>query len=367
MRKTIGIILAGLGVVILAAALVIKVWVAPNAIKLPDDTTVSTAADGTGSGISLTTGQPFKDIPLKATRHLTTEKGDDDTVVWTMKVKLADPTGTALTAYTDRVAVDRENAEAVNDKKYGEKINDERLGQRDVTHEGLTYHFPFDTKKKTYDFFDANTGKAYPASYDSKTTIDDLDVYKFNQEVPATKVREAHVPGALLGVAAPTVTMDVFYSNQRTLWVEPTTGWIVKASEQAKTTLRAPGTAQDAAVILDSDVTFNKKTVDKLVDRAIEDKDKIDIIDRILPIAGLIGGLVLLIVGLLLWFVGRGRSPQLAPAGTVPTRDVDDDKSSGAHEMPMREEHIEDEPAPSKPTEDTELLDKDKDNDKPRE
>lgn len=316
MRKPIGFTLAIIGAVLLAAALILKVWVAPQAVKIPDDTKVTTVATGTGSGINLANGQPFIDTPITATRNLSTGKADDDTVIWTMKVKLSDAAGNAVTSYTDRVAVDRDSMKAKSG--HGEKVIDDKYGERAVKHEGLTYHFPFHTEKKSYDFFDVNTGKAYPAKYTGTGELDDLDVYTFEQTVPATKIREAQVPGQLLGVAAPQVTLDVFYTNKRKLWVEPTTGWILKAQEAATTTLRMPGTNQDVATVLSTDLTFTDETVDDLADRAEDDKGKIDLVEKTLPLTALIVGGVLLVVGLVLVLTGRRAAPAAGVAAGGP-------------------------------------------------
>lgn len=319
MRKTIGIILLALGVIALAAAFIVREWVAPNVVKLPDDTKASSVAEGTGSGFDLATSRPFQDVPLTATRQLTTDTGDSDSdnVVWNMHVKLTDPTGNALTDYRDRVAVDRKKVTAVNEGKYKEQIDDARFGVRKVKHEGYTYHFKFDTGKKDYQFFDANTGKAFPAKYQKEEKIDGTKVYKFTQEIPATKVREAQLPGAAIGSPEPVVTADVYYTNVRNIWVEPTSGWIVKASEDAKTTLRAPGTQQDALVVLANKLTFTDKTVDNLMDRAKNDRDDIKMIQDTVPLWTLIVGIVLVLVGLLLILLpssgGGSRGAHSAP------------------------------------------------------
>ena len=56
------------------------------------------------------------------------------------------------------------NAEAVNIAKYGGNVN----GDTSVPHSGMAYKFPIDTKKQTYQFFQTDVGKAYPATYQGR-------------------------------------------------------------------------------------------------------------------------------------------------------------------------------------------------------
>ena len=107
-----------------------------------------------------------------------------------------------------------------------------------VRHSGVSYKFPFETEKKDYTLWDPNAVFAAPAKFVAEDKIQGLTVYKFVQQVPPTQIRVQEVPGTLVGESAATVQAPVFYTNTRTLWVEPKTGIIVKGNEQNRTTLR---------------------------------------------------------------------------------------------------------------------------------
>ena len=85
-----------------------------------------------------------------------------------------------------------------------------------------------------------------------------LTTYKFIQLIPAMQIQTQEVPGSLVGETAPSVQAPVFYTDTRTVWVEPKTGVIVKGSEQNLTTLR-DSSGQDKATILQYDLTFDKR------------------------------------------------------------------------------------------------------------
>jgi hypothetical protein len=53
------------------------------------------------------------------------------------------------------------------------------------------------------------------------------------------------------------VQAPVYYTDTRTVWVEPKTGVIVKGSEQNRTTLR-DSAGRTSTVVLQFDLTFNE-------------------------------------------------------------------------------------------------------------
>src|SRR5262249_38754487 len=125
-----------------------------------------------------------------------------------------------LSVTTDRVTSDRKTAEAVYVPGWNANVN----GDTSIRHEGLSYKWPIDAEKKTYQFFLPDLGKAFPAEYIGTDHIAGLDVYKYESKT-------GDQPYKIQGIA------DGTYNDVRTVWVEPRTGVIVKGQEHQVQTL----------------------------------------------------------------------------------------------------------------------------------
>ena len=146
----------------------------------------------------------------------------------------------------------------------------------------MAYKFPIDSKKQTYQFFQTDLGKAFPADFVRTDKVDGLSVYVY---VCNTGTQPYKIQGLLPGTLTDT----------RTVWVEPTTGAIVKGEEHQVQTL---ATGQAA---LDTTLTFDDKSIKNEVDTANKALKKLQIagvwapiILAILGIAALVGGVLLL-------------------------------------------------------------------------
>ena len=114
----------------------------------------------------------------------------------------------------------------------------------------------------------------------------------------------------------------VFYTNTRTVWVEPKTGVIVKGSEQNKTTLR-DSAGQDKTTVLQYDLTFDQATQRAQAQLARDNIGKINLVTRWLPLLGLVLGIIFILAGLILmWAADRATArpteepePAGAPSG----------------------------------------------------
>jgi hypothetical protein len=313
MRRFLGPALLGVGVFLVVLGGLLKFYVADRVILTPIDQYAQTTSPGPGSFLDLTTLK-VRSSDLVAVRTL---RGDvaasnRDTAVWDVSVVLSTGDQQLVQASVDRVATDRRTAEAVN--CCGEAVN-----SVPTRHSGLSYKFPFDTQKQTYQFWDANAKKAVPARYVSEETVQGLTTYKFVSQIDATQIQTQEVPGSLVGESAPSVQAPVYYADTRTVWVEPKTGVIVKGSEQNRTTLR-DSAGQDKTVVLQFDLTFNEDSQRSQAKLARDNIGKIDLLTTWLPLIGLLVGIVLILAGVIIMFSadrGTGRhAEQREPAGT---------------------------------------------------
>ena len=308
MRRLWGGVLLALGVFLVVLAGMLRFYVADRAVETPIDQYAKTVAPGPGRYFdpgSLTEVQ----TDMVATR---TVRGDvpassDDTGVWDVYVAVETGTGTLVRESQDRVAFDRKTGESVS-------CCGEAVDGVPTPHSGVSYKFPFDTQKRDYQLWDVNSKAAYPARFIAEEQVQDLTVYKFIQQIAPTEIRTAEVPGSLVGESAATFEAPVFYTNTRTVWVEPKSGVIVKGSEQTTSTLRN-STGQDRITVLQADFTFNEETQRNQAELARDAIGRIDLIRLWLPLAALVLGLILLAAAVLVLRGADPRQETAEPAG----------------------------------------------------
>jgi hypothetical protein len=88
------------------------------------------------------------------------------------------------------------------------------------------------------------------------------------------------------------------YSNTRTLWIEPETGVIVKAEEDQLTTLDVDG--EPVATITDVVISYDDETVAANADTYSSLATQLGLIRWIVPLVGLLLGLLLIGLGVML-------------------------------------------------------------------
>jgi hypothetical protein len=290
----------GLGVFFLVIAAALQFYAVPNLVKIPlsqNKTSVSEATDVTYLDYSVLEIKTAQN--LRATRKIRSDvrASSDDHVVFDefLTVENAD-TGKLVSATTDRVALDRHDAHAVN-------CCNEAVESKPTEHTGLTYTFPLGTEKKTYQYFDTTALKAFPMEFQGTENLGGLTVYRFRQTVPEQVLSQKGVPGSLIGRSEPLLTADQVYSNTRTVWVEPTSGMIVKGQEEQLQVLRADGGPD--TTVLKAKVAFTEDNVAAGVKEAKSKRSEITLISKTLPTAALAVGILLVLVGIVLLLVGR--------------------------------------------------------------
>lgn len=311
MRRVLGGVLLGLGVLLVVGAALVKWVAAPALVKIPDDVSLTTVAQGS-SQVFVLQAQAVQTVPVIATRIVRSDAKAGTSSVGVFDETLCLRNGAGITQpgsdgcvpntdpafvqrTTDRVAFDRKTALAVpNGQQYGAAVN----GDPNIRHVGLSYTFPIDTEKQSYPFFDTVVGKAYPMNYRGTEKLNGLDVYRFEQAVPESDIKiQDLLPGK--------------YSNVRVVWVEPTTGVIVKGSEQIKETFAAGGQTAFSGTLV-----FNDASVKSQADYAKKQLSKVHLIRIWIPLTLAVLGVVLIVVGLLL-LLRRRRSPVVDEAPQV--------------------------------------------------
>jgi hypothetical protein len=297
--RAIGLVLLGLGAFLLAGALAVRLFLEPALVKLPLDQTASPTAQGTGVDFfSIGDQEQLEglkaDVRQKVQGDPESEAASDDVAVWNFGSTITSTDGTLLNAGTYRVCIDRRSAVAVDCAVDHVDYDD------DVAVEGLTLTFPFGTEQKDYDVFNSTAKRAFPATFEGVEKMEGLEVYRFEMSIPETVVRSLDVPASFVGSDEDgTVTADVVYSNQRTIWVEPTSGVIVTSEENPNTVLRGPdGTT--GATILAGHFAGSDQTIADGVERAKDIRSQINLVSTVLPLVMAVVGLLLIALGALL-------------------------------------------------------------------
>jgi len=330
--------LLGLGAALLIAALLLTTYTKGKIAKIPLDIDTTLVSNGTGTAFdpASLSGERFvvdENVPVVLQQQVSVEAPANADVVTlqvgsTLRRTDKQQDNGLLLAMVDTVTVDRTTAMAVSsDTNPGGAVQRPRAIEDDtpptniaLPHEGLTYRFPFDTEKKTYPFFDPIAQKPFDANYDGEEDVNGLTTYKFTQNVgydadgkladpleysslydndEDSRVTARAVQWGLPGEPEETVTMSRFYAAQRTFWVDPVSGTIVKADQHgfqyyAREALRPELT------YVDFKVTSDEQTVESQVASARDERDRLALWGRILPIAFTATGLLSLVGGALL-------------------------------------------------------------------
>jgi hypothetical protein len=300
-RKVTGWVALALGAFLLMAAALGQFWAPTHAEKTPLEVNTTTRLSGVAQKLNPATGQ-VEDLPVKVTSKTKsdTKLSDDDVIAFVSTTCLVidkgnvpdcvdakDPQKRLVTASSDTFATDRHDALAVNEKKY--------MAEDAEPHEGLINKFPFNAQKKTYRYWDGVLDSTVPAVFAGTEKLQGLTTYRFDVDVPSTPAE------VLTGVQG-------LYTQDKSIWVEPRTGSIVKQTQDETRTL------PNGDPLLTLDIEYMPDTVTKAVDDAGSKASRLRLLTGIIPIVGLVGGLLLVALGLGLVLGGRRRGAHTDPA-----------------------------------------------------
>ena len=284
MRIWIGRVLIGLGGFLLVAGVLGLTW-APGVVeKTPVDVKQVTYLDGEAGKIDLETGELVRN-PIFAISDTRTdsEVSTDDTVAWVQSScvmidrggdpECVDGSDDMITASVDVFATDRVSGLAVNDG-----ID---LPADASPHEGLVNKWPFDAQQETYPYWDGTLDEAVDAEFTRTDELDGIEVYVYT----------VSIVDAPAEVAAGT---NGTYSSAKEIWVEPKTGAILNQTESQQRFL------EDGTQVLDLQLGFTEDQVATSVADARDNMGLLDLVERTVPLVGLIGGPVLIALGLVL-------------------------------------------------------------------
>lgn len=360
----------GLGAALLIAALLLSTYTSSKISKVPLDIEATLLSEGTGSALdanSLSTKriEISQNVPLLSRQQINVESpanANEVTLEVGTSVRRTDrqqETGLLL-AMADRVTLNRRTAMAVSDNnkqhgavleppaplKPGEAPADPDHPKPDtrqwmqLRHEGLAYRFPLHTEKKSYPYFDPIVQRTFDADYQQEEDVNGLTTYRFTQNIgynadgklvapipylslyPGNEDGKVTMNAGMWGIGGEPgepVTMTRYYAAQRTFWVDPVSGTIVKTAEHANH-FYARDPLKPEATLTEYRIASTSETVESQVNAARDERDRLALWTRVLPITFIATGLIALIAGAVL----ASFSLRTESALTDPSLDRDD-------------------------------------------
>ena len=325
----------GLGAALLIAAVLLSTYTIGRITKIPLNIDTALVSSGSGTALdpaSLSSPKFVIDanVPMALQQQMTVESPSNAQVVTmqigsTLRRTDKQQDNGLLLAMVDTVTLNRTTALAVSsDTNPGGSVQKPRTIEDTkppttvlLVHDGLCYRFPFNVEKKTYPYFDPIAQKAYDANYVGEDDVNGLTTYHFKQNVgydadgkliePITykslydKNEDSTVTAraSLWGLPGPPddpITMTRYYAAQRDFWVDPVSGTIVKTKERVYQ-YYARDRLKPEKTVVDYTVTSTEQTIESQVNSARNERDRVALWGRILPITFAAAGLIAVVGG----------------------------------------------------------------------
>jgi hypothetical protein len=320
MRRT-GLVLAGVGAFLIVFALLQAFWVTGQVTKFPlNQYATVTLTDPNASYFSAAKLTEMSGVNLEATYTIkgNAAAGSSSIAVWNQFIYVYDQTNKLpVQTVTRTFAFDRRTAQLIN--CCGANVNGDSSIQQ---HGYVGYVLPIGTKRQTYDVFDTNLNKAVPFTFTGVGDAGGTQAYKFTVNVPPTQNGTQTVPGSLVHSSAASVTLPQYYEVHSTYWIDPVTGALLNVTQNEKLTLRNTD-GSTALVLLSANLAATQASIDGLVAIDNSQLSKASLVGTLLPLLTGVIGLLLLIVGIVLFrrpeeaveAAPSHREPELAAAG----------------------------------------------------
>ena len=291
-------VLAGLGAFLVVFGLLLRFYAAPRLIAAPADFyAVISLTDPHASYFDQETLTTVRSATLTYTNTI---RGDaaastGTVAMWDSYTVLEDPKRKIQLQTTfQRSVFDRRTGELTN--CCGASVNDDTQVRQDGI--GVVF-WPIGTRETTYQVYDTNTERGWPAHYSGTALVEGLSTYVFTQRIPATLVQQlAGVPTSLLGLPGPArnVVANRMFQAENTFWVDPRTGVPVDVEERILSVLHAPN-GQGQLVVASADLKMTPGSRSWLGNLSRHNAASIETVRRTGPIGGIAVGLLLLLAG----------------------------------------------------------------------
>ncbi|MCC3332365.1 DUF3068 domain-containing protein [Nocardia abscessus] len=295
-------------------AIILPSYVADRLIKFPAQVR-QVIASGTGTMADLDLQlqgrlHVERDVPIELSTLVTTV-GPTDSETVTLRVTQQstrlDRSGrdSLLDALVDQVSMNRTTPAA----RRSPALTVFEPGQRplETVRNGLQYKFPFDTGRRDYPYFDVISQQEIRLRYiDEATVRAGLRLLHFRADINPVELSgllptrgPLTLPARMTGRTGDeeSVTMSLYYSATRDLWVDPVTGAIIVVSEHQRRYL-ATAIADPAPVtVFDGNLRFDEQTIDEMISQSQAARERIAALRTYGPVAAAITAMVALAFG----------------------------------------------------------------------
>lgn len=297
MRGIVGLTLTGLGAFCVALALLLHFYVTGQVIKFPLNESSQTAF--TSSNVTYFDSRQL--IEVTGVKALVTqviegdvEAGSRSTAVWQETTLVQDLTNLRTVSSTmRRSAFNRSTGALVS--CCGEYVGTDTTARQS----GQGYVWPIGTSKQTYEVFDPTTLRPEPFRYSGTAPVDGMLAYEFVEHAGNQRFGTLTLPGRLVGASTQSRIKVPEYTTETTrVWVDPVSGIPVYEIQDQDETVQYAGATK--LVLFQGRLTETPSSAASAVAMARSADRREQLFTGIAPLAGLLLGAVLLIIGILL-------------------------------------------------------------------
>ncbi len=296
-----------LGLLLLVAAPVMRFWVTPVLAQSPEvpggDGFLTHVATGTITTLfDLETAESTAIEPIPVTRTEST-RGDAAAA----QQAAASGANAAVTDTTDRTVT--EDGRLIAESEYRLAADRHTQALLDccgaqvggvtvpMAGSGSPLRLPWFAPETSYPYFDLTLLAPAEMSFIGPEEVAGLAAMKFQQAAQPTPIGTVQAPGVLVGSPLPTIPLIRTHVVNRTIWVDPTTGIIVRKVERIREALR-DSTGKDIVTLLAMTTSSTPEQVDALVAQARAEGRPVLWAHSYGPMLAVTLGLVLLAVGI---------------------------------------------------------------------
>jgi Porin PorA len=301
MRRVVWLVLTGLGVFLIVVALAAEFFVPGQAVKFPlNEYNKSTLIAKDASYFSQKKVTEESGVTLQATNTTLGNVADANTIgssstaVW--------ESYTAVEDVTNHTAVEipaEGNTFAFN-RRTGALVpwSGDSVDGKHVAVSGQGSVWPFGSQKQSYQVYDTTLGKPVTFSYTGTTTVQGVSTYVYSANVPSQQVGTQTLPGSLVGLTAPVVTLPEFYSVHETYDVDPVTGDPLFVTQHVQQVLKTTSGAT-ALVLINANFVLAPSSVTAGVNTDNSARSEISLLTVIIPLIAGILGVLLVVLGII--------------------------------------------------------------------
>jgi len=281
-------VLIGLGVFLVVLG-ILAVTYAPGALKkTPIDVNTVTQLEGQGARL----GSPGEQVVAYSLSRVDADASSSDTAVFradTCVVVGTEPIEPPCPdpATDDDVFTVGAPDYFATDRTTAESVEDDALPADAVPHEGVVNKWPFDAQQKSYPYWDGVLGRAVEAEFDRTEDVGGIEANVY-------RVTIEDEPAVISPATDSSAAIEGTYSDLKETFVDPGTGAILDQTDNQQRRL------DNGDLAVDLNLAFTDDQVAANVEDAKANNASLDVVLKVVPLVGFIGGILAILAGVLL-------------------------------------------------------------------